>query len=50
MKTVVLYAHYDGSPVSAVEWTTAPFKPVLRSGPIERRRADNSAAVCWYRS
>jgi acetylornithine deacetylase/succinyl-diaminopimelate desuccinylase-like protein len=35
-KTVVLYAHYDGSPVSAAEWTTAPFKPVLRSGSIER--------------
>ena len=35
-KTVVFYAHYDGSPVNAAEWTTAPFTPVLRSGPIGR--------------
>lgn len=35
-RTVVFYAHYDGSPVNAAEWSTPPFKPVLRSGAIER--------------
>ncbi|MEJ7605726.1 MAG: hypothetical protein WKF37_05545 [Bryobacteraceae bacterium] len=35
-RTVLFYAHYDGSPVNATEWSTPPFKPVLRSGPIER--------------
>ena len=34
-RTVLFYAHYDGSPVNAKEWSTPPFQPVLRSGPIE---------------
>ena len=35
-RTILFYAHYDGSPVSSKEWTNPPFQPVLRSGSIER--------------
>ena len=32
-RTIVLYAHYDGQPVTPADWkSTEPFKPVLRSG------------------
>jgi len=35
-RTVIFYAHYDGQPVVASEWTDqAPFEPVLRDKPIE---------------
>lgn len=34
-RTIVLYAHYDGQPVDPAEWKTAPWKPVLRDGPLE---------------
>lgn len=34
-RTIVLYAHYDGQPVDPKQWTTPPFTPTLRSGPIE---------------
>jgi len=34
-KTVVFYAHYDGQPVEAAKWTTPPWSPVLRDGPLE---------------
>ena len=30
-KTLVLYAHYDGQPVDASQWTTPPWSPVLRT-------------------
>jgi acetylornithine deacetylase/succinyl-diaminopimelate desuccinylase-like protein len=30
-RTLVLYAHYDGQPVDAKQWTTAPWSPVLRT-------------------
>ena len=34
--TVIFYAHYDGQPVVASEWTDkAPFEPVLRDKAIE---------------
>jgi acetylornithine deacetylase/succinyl-diaminopimelate desuccinylase-like protein len=33
-RTLVLYAHYDGQPVNPAEWTTGPFTPTLRTGPI----------------
>jgi acetylornithine deacetylase/succinyl-diaminopimelate desuccinylase-like protein len=33
-RTLVLYAHYDGQPVNPAEWTTGPFIPTLRTGPI----------------
>jgi len=35
-RTIGFYAHYDGQPVVDSEWTTPPFMPTLRSGPIER--------------
>jgi acetylornithine deacetylase/succinyl-diaminopimelate desuccinylase-like protein len=33
-RTVVLYAHYDGQPVSPERWTSPPWTPVLRAGPL----------------
>ncbi len=36
-RTVMLYAHYDGQPVVARDWTTAgPWTPELRDGHVER--------------
>lgn len=35
-RTVVLYAHYDGQPVDPDRWTSPPWTPVLRDGPVER--------------
>jgi acetylornithine deacetylase/succinyl-diaminopimelate desuccinylase-like protein len=36
-RTVMLYAHYDGQPVVATDWTTAgPWTPELRDGHVER--------------
>jgi acetylornithine deacetylase/succinyl-diaminopimelate desuccinylase-like protein len=35
-RTIGFYAHYDGQPVVDSEWTTPPFTPTLRSGPIEQ--------------
>jgi acetylornithine deacetylase/succinyl-diaminopimelate desuccinylase-like protein len=29
-RTVVLYAHYDGQPVTPAEWATPPWEPTLR--------------------
>jgi acetylornithine deacetylase/succinyl-diaminopimelate desuccinylase-like protein len=35
-RTVIFYAHYDGQPVNASEWTdTKPFEPALRTATIE---------------
>ena len=35
-RTVIFYAHYDGQPVVAAEWTDKyPFEPILRDKPIE---------------
>lgn len=33
-RTLVLYAHYDGQPVSTADWTTPPFTPILRTAPL----------------
>jgi acetylornithine deacetylase/succinyl-diaminopimelate desuccinylase-like protein len=33
-KTLALYAHYDGQPVEPEKWTSPPWKPVLRDGPL----------------
>jgi acetylornithine deacetylase/succinyl-diaminopimelate desuccinylase-like protein len=33
-RTVVFYAHYDGQPVTASEWASDPFTPVMRTGPL----------------
>ena len=35
-RTIVFYAHYDGQPLDPKEWTTPPFAPVLRNGPVDR--------------
>ncbi len=36
-RTVLIYAHYDGQPVDARDWTgSGPFEPVLRNAPLER--------------
>jgi acetylornithine deacetylase/succinyl-diaminopimelate desuccinylase-like protein len=34
-QTIGMYAHYDGQPVDATKWATAPWKPVLRSAATE---------------
>jgi acetylornithine deacetylase/succinyl-diaminopimelate desuccinylase-like protein len=39
-RTIVFYAHYDGQPVDASEWTTPAFDPVLRT-----RRVEDGGAV-----
>jgi acetylornithine deacetylase/succinyl-diaminopimelate desuccinylase-like protein len=36
MRTIVLYAHYDGQPLDPKEWATPPFTPTLRDAPIEK--------------
>ena len=35
-RTLAFYAHYDGQPVDAKQWSNPPFEPTLRSAPIER--------------
>ena len=36
-RTIVFYAHYDGQPTDPSKWTESePWKPVLRSGPLDR--------------
>jgi acetylornithine deacetylase/succinyl-diaminopimelate desuccinylase-like protein len=35
-QTVIFYAHYDGQPVDAAQWTgSRPFEPVLRDNALE---------------
>lgn len=39
-RTLILYAHYDGQPTDAKEWTNSlPWQPVLRSGTLESSAA-----------
>ncbi len=33
-RTIIFYAHYDGQPVDPKEWTTPPWEPVVRDGPL----------------
>ena len=40
-RTVVFYAHYDGQPVTPEEWTTPPWRPVLR----DRALADGGREI-----
>ena len=37
-RTVIVYAHYDGQPVEPERWTSPPWTPVLRDGPLARER------------
>lgn len=34
-QTVLVYAHYDGQPVTPEKWATPPFSPTLRKGTLE---------------
>src|SRR5712692_3771418 len=34
--TIVFYAHYDGQPVDAAQWTGSPWTPVLRDKSLEQ--------------
>ena len=34
-RTLVLYAHYDGQPVDAKQWSTPPWSPVLRTAEVK---------------
>lgn len=33
-RTIVFYAHYDGQPVTPSQWSSDPFSPVMRDGPL----------------
>jgi acetylornithine deacetylase/succinyl-diaminopimelate desuccinylase-like protein len=33
-RTVIFYAHYDGQPVTPAQWSSNPFVPLMRSGPL----------------
>jgi acetylornithine deacetylase/succinyl-diaminopimelate desuccinylase-like protein len=35
VKTILIYAHFDGQPVAPDDWSSAPFEPVLRDGTVE---------------
>jgi acetylornithine deacetylase/succinyl-diaminopimelate desuccinylase-like protein len=40
-RTLIFYAHYDGQPVEPAKWIGgAPFKPILRSAPLEAEGRD----------
>ncbi len=39
-RTVVFYAHYDGQPVTPSQWSSDPFTPVMRSGPLNSGEHD----------
>lgn len=48
-RTVTFYAHYDGQPVHPQDWSTDPFRPVVRDGRIWARSAgDDKAAVFGF--
>jgi acetylornithine deacetylase/succinyl-diaminopimelate desuccinylase-like protein len=34
-RTVMFYAHYDGQPVDTASWSSDPWTPVLRDGPLD---------------
>jgi len=43
-KTISFYAHYDGQPVDASQWSTQPWQPVLRGDRIYARSASDDKA------
>jgi len=34
--TLIIYAHYDGQPVDAAQWSSPPWNPVLRDKPFDQ--------------
>lgn len=47
MRTVVLYAHYDGQPVRPAEWSTPPWQPTLFDGTKRRDALPDTGAGEW---
>jgi acetylornithine deacetylase/succinyl-diaminopimelate desuccinylase-like protein len=43
-RTVVFYAHYDGQPVAPSQWSSGPFAPVMRTGPL----TPDAKIVDWH--
>jgi acetylornithine deacetylase/succinyl-diaminopimelate desuccinylase-like protein len=43
-QTVAFYAHYDGQPVDATQWTTPPWQPVVKDGFVYARSASDDKA------
>jgi len=39
-RTILFYMHYDGQPVDPKAWRSDPFRPVMRTGRIDRGGAD----------
>ncbi len=37
-RTLIFYAHYDGQPVDPAQWSSPPWQPTLRRGPVEEAR------------
>ncbi len=35
-KTLLIYVHYDGQPVQPENWSSPPWQPTLRDGPVDR--------------
>ena len=42
--TLMIYAHYDGQPVTESDWVSPPWQPVLRDGRVEDGAKDILAA------
>ncbi len=40
-KTIAFYAHYDGQPVDATQWSTPPWEPVVKDTRIHARSASD---------
>jgi acetylornithine deacetylase/succinyl-diaminopimelate desuccinylase-like protein len=43
-KTIAFYAHYDGQPVDASQWSNPPWQPVIREGRVYARSASDDKA------
>ena len=43
-RTIAFYAHYDGQPVDAAQWSTPPWQPVVKDGRVYARSASDDKA------